>query len=41
MIGYSHLELGRIVGCKSSEIEACLGYKYGDEVVHRDNLVLK
>jgi len=41
VIGYSHLELARIAGCKSSEIEACLGYKYGDEVVHRDNLVLK
>ncbi len=41
IIGYSLAELTRIVGRKSSEIEAILGYKYGDEVVHRDNLVLK
>jgi len=41
VISYSHLELARIVGHKSSEIEALLGYKYGDEIVHRDNLVLK
>jgi glutamate 5-kinase len=36
---YSFLELQRIIGCKTSEIETILGYKYGDEVVHRDNLV--
>jgi len=41
VVGYSHLELGRIAGHKSSEIEALLGYKYGDEIVHRDNLVVK
>jgi len=41
VVGYSHLELARIAGCKSSEIETLLGYKYGDEIVHRDNLVLK
>jgi glutamate 5-kinase len=37
---YSQQELERIMGCNSSEIEAILGYKYGDEVVHRDNLVV-
>lgn len=36
---YSSLELLRIMGCKTKEIETILGYKYGDEVVHRDNLV--
>ena len=36
---YSALELQRIMGCKTNEIETILGYKYGDEVVHRDNLV--
>ncbi|PLX99530.1 MAG: glutamate 5-kinase [Desulfuromonas sp.] len=41
VIGYSHLELARIAGHNSSEIEALLGYKYGDEIIHRDNLVLK
>jgi glutamate 5-kinase len=29
------------MGHKSSEIETILGYKYADEVIHRDNLVLK
>ena len=38
---YSALELQRIMGCKTREIETILGYKYGDEVVHRDNLVVE
>lgn len=38
---YSRQELERIMGRNSSEIEVVLGYKYGDEVVHRDNLVVK
>lgn len=37
---YSSTELQKIQGKKSSEIEAILGYKYGEEVIHRDNLVL-
>jgi glutamate 5-kinase len=37
---YSSLELLRIMGRKTREIEVILGYKYGDEIVHRDNLVL-
>ncbi|PKN12758.1 MAG: glutamate 5-kinase [Deltaproteobacteria bacterium HGW-Deltaproteobacteria-4] len=41
VINYSLTELLRIMGHKSSEIETILGYKYADEVVHRDNLVLK
>ena len=41
VINYSLAELLRIMGKKTSEIETILGYKYGDEVVHRDNLVLK
>ncbi|OHB30398.1 MAG: glutamate 5-kinase [Desulfuromonadaceae bacterium GWC2_58_13] len=41
VISYSLSELLRIMGKKSSEIEGILGYKYGDEIVHRDNLVLK
>jgi glutamate 5-kinase len=40
VINYSKAELVRILGRKSSEIEQILGYKYGDEVVHRDNMVL-
>jgi glutamate 5-kinase len=41
VINYSLSELLRIMGKKTSEIEKNLGYKYGDEIVHRDNLVLK
>ncbi len=41
VINYSLAELLRIMGKKSSEIEGILGYKYGDEIIHRDNLVLK
>ncbi|MBE0598881.1 MAG: glutamate 5-kinase [Desulfuromonadales bacterium] len=41
VINYSLSELLRIMGKKTSEIEKILGYKYGDEIVHRDNLVLK
>lgn len=41
VINYALTELLRIMGHKSSDIESILGYKYGDEVVHRDNLVLK
>ncbi|MDH3998243.1 MAG: glutamate 5-kinase [Desulfuromonadales bacterium] len=37
---YTSAELIRIIGKKTHEIEAILGYQYGDEVVHRDNLVI-
>ena len=37
---YNAMELRRIIGKKSTEIELILGYQYGDEVVHRDNLVI-
>jgi glutamate 5-kinase len=37
---YSSGEVARLAGHKSSKIEEILGYRYGDEVVHRDNLVL-
>jgi len=41
VVNYTQAELLRIIGRNSSEIEKILGYKYGDEVVHRDNLVLE
>ncbi|AMV71158.1 glutamate 5-kinase [Desulfuromonas carbonis] len=41
VINYALAELLRIMGKKTSEIEGVLGYKYYDEVIHRDNLVLK
>ncbi len=37
---YSHAELEKILGHRSHEIEQILGYRYGDEIIHRDNLVL-
>ena len=40
MVNYSSTAIKKIIGVKSSEIEAILGYKHDDEVVHRDNMVL-
>jgi glutamate 5-kinase len=40
LTNYSFSEVERIKGKKTSEIEKVLGYKYSDEVIHRDNLVL-
>ncbi len=37
---YASSEVERISGLKSSQIVESLGYTYGEEVVHRDNLVL-
>jgi glutamate 5-kinase len=38
--GYSSLDLGKIKGKKTAEIEKILNRKSHDEVIHRDNLVL-
>ena len=40
LIHYGRDELDKIKGRKSNEIEAILGYKYCDEVIHRDNLAV-
>ncbi len=40
LTNYSSLEIENIKGKKTSEIEKVLGYKYSDEAIHRDNLVL-
>jgi glutamate 5-kinase len=37
---YSSTDAARIAGHKSSEIEAILGYRGRDEIIHRDDLVL-
>lgn len=37
---YSSQELAAIKGARSDRIESLLGYGYGDEVVHRNNLVV-
>lgn len=37
---YSSAEARRIVGKASAEIETLLGYRHGDELIHRNDLVL-
>jgi glutamate 5-kinase len=37
---YSSQEIEKILGHKSREIEQILGYRYGDDIIHRDNLVV-
>jgi len=37
---YSSSELNKIKGRNTGDIEKILGYKYYDEVIHRDNLVI-
>jgi glutamate 5-kinase len=40
LVNYSAMELERIKGLRSDRIEPTLGYKYSDEVIHRDDLVV-
>jgi glutamate 5-kinase len=40
VIAYSDADAARIMGRKSSEIAALLGFRGRDEMIHRDNLVL-
>jgi glutamate 5-kinase len=40
IVDYSFGEIAQILGHKSREIEQILGYRYGDEIIHRDNLVV-
>jgi glutamate 5-kinase len=37
---YAAHEVARIQGARSSDIEARLGYSYGNEVIHRDDMVM-
>ncbi len=37
---YSSDDIGRIMGIRSDRIQSILGYHYGQEVVHRNNMVL-
>ncbi|SDU16182.1 glutamate 5-kinase [Desulfobacula phenolica] len=41
LVNYRSFDINLIKGLKSSQIEACLGGKHYDEIIHRDNLVLK
>jgi glutamate 5-kinase len=40
LAGYGADDVRKLAGKKTSEIEAALGFKYTDEVVHRNDLVL-
>ena len=40
LVAYSSQDCLRILGHKSGEIEAILGYRGRDEMIHRDDLVL-
>ncbi|MBI2916618.1 MAG: glutamate 5-kinase [Chloroflexi bacterium] len=40
LVNYPSEDIARIRGQRSERIHELLGYAYGDEVVHRDNLVL-
>lgn len=40
LVNYASADLARLCRRRSDEIEAILGYHYGDEVIHRNDLVL-
>lgn len=40
LISYSSDEIRKIAGARTSDIEKILGYKYSDEVIHRNDLVI-
>jgi len=40
IVNYRAADLGRILGRHSNEIESILGYHYGDEVIHHNDLVV-
>jgi len=40
LVNYGSDDLARICGVQSDQIEAVLGVFYGDEVIHRSNMVL-
>jgi len=40
LVNYASNEILKIMGKKTSQIEKALGYKYSDEVIHRDNMTV-
>ena len=40
LVNYSAAEIGRIMGKRSSEIVAILGYADGEYIAHRDNMAI-
>lgn len=40
IVSYTAVDLRKIAGCRSDEIETILGYTYGDVAVHRNDMIL-
>jgi glutamate 5-kinase len=40
LVNYSAKDLEAVLGRRSAEIETLLGYTFGDEAVHHNNMVL-
>ena len=40
IVNYDSKDLAQIIRCPSDEIESILGYHFGDEVIHRNDMVL-
>ncbi len=40
LVNYSSSDISKIMGCKTDQIQDCLGQKRYDEVIHRDNLTI-
>lgn len=40
LTSYGSADIKKIAGLKTSQIESVLGYKYSDEVIHRDDLAI-
>jgi glutamate 5-kinase len=40
LVNYASADLERILGVQSDAIESTLGFFYGEEVIHRNNMVL-
>jgi glutamate 5-kinase len=41
LVNYSSSDINLIKGLKTFQIKACLGDSHHDEIIHRNNLVLK
>lgn len=40
LVNYSSVDIGKVKGVRTNEIENILGFKDSDEIIHRDNLVV-
>lgn len=40
LAGYNHADATRLIGRQSEEIEAILGYRFGDAIIHRSDLAI-